>query len=345
MAQRAGMLGYPPTLPIPVQKGLPELSSTCNSAVPTRCTRNTAKQLTRLGRGGGSTQSPMGDVRRTLAMEQHRNGTTAEPWQPPRHAAETCRCHRFPAAPCAGTGNSPRVTPLAPRATCPPAPAAGGDRGAVPVIRARTVPTRLPQHPKLTRLTATGRQKRSPHRSLSRSRCQWVGTSAQPCQWVCSLPPTAAHLRAPPEPQTSPGATAPPSPAAAAPRPPPGRCHGRRRRRRRGFRKRPPPPAHWAACRRSRVRLVGCPAHQPRHTPFGRAEVLRAPGTRVHGWGAAESDVGNGIGRGSALGPGRRARDGPGAAPPAPSAPRPLPARHCPLRPMGTGGGELGMGE
>lgn len=136
------------------------MPSSCNAAVPTQCTGHAAKLFTRLGRGGGSSQvtrgRPAGDPG---WMEQHRNRTTAKPWQPLRHAAGTCRCHRFPAAPCAGTGNGPRVTPPASRATCPPAPAAGGDRGDRAVIPAPTASARRPQHPESTRLTATGRQK------------------------------------------------------------------------------------------------------------------------------------------------------------------------------------------
>lgn len=114
---RRGSLSCLPPATAPSLPGVPRMPPSCSHQVRQRGWQH---PVTR-GR-------PEGDPG---WMEQHRNSTTAEPWQPPRHAAGTCRCHRFPAAPCAGTGNSPRVTPPAPRATCPPAPAAGGDRGAV----------------------------------------------------------------------------------------------------------------------------------------------------------------------------------------------------------------------
>lgn len=295
-------------------------------------------------------------------MEQHRNRTRAEPWQPPRHAAGTCRCHRFPAAPCAREREQP--TSDTPRPTGDVSTGSGGGRGqrGRAVIRTPTVPTRCPQALKSTRLTATGRQKRSPHRSPSRSRCRWVGTSAQPSSVGLSTP---THRRSPARPARatdrsrshSPASAftcrrrAPPAPRPQPPPPPP-----------------PPPPglqeAPAPACSLGSAPAVtraigGMPRpSSPPHPPWGGRGSCGPPGPGCAGGGQLSQRRVTGWGGGRSLWSGeestRRPRCGPTGAEcgarrrarPARCGRRvPGPARHCPLRPAPRtrGGGEPGM--
>ncbi|XP_064257433.1 collagen alpha-1(I) chain-like [Passer domesticus] len=355
VAQRAGTLGCFPTPPTPAQKGLPELPASCDGAVPTRCARHAAKLLATLGTGGWQQPvtrgRPAGDPG---WMERHRNRSTAEPWQPPRHAAGTCRCHRFPAAPCAGTGNSPRVTPPAPRATCPPAPAAGGDTGAAQ----RSPASRAHPPPAASQISATHRSRAAkavaapvpvpiplPVGRYLRATPAGGSVRSHPLPLTCA--PRPSHRPVPePGPRLRlhlppPRPARPPAPAAAAAAAAAAGAPGSARPRlligqRAGGR-----ASDWCAA----------PPISPAPPPSGGRGSCGPPGSAERGRGAAESEAANGGGRGSAPGPGRRARGGPAAAPagaergarrrarPARCGRRvPGPARHCPLRPAGTGG-------
>lgn len=234
-----------------------------------------------------------------------------------------------------------RPTSDTPRLTGDVSTGSGGGRGQRgPCSDPRANRVRPP--PAASRIHATHRNRaaKSARRTGPRPDPAAAGSvpPRNPRRWVRPRPPPAAHLRAPPEPQTGPGAAAPPppSPAAAAPRPPPGHC---RRHRHRGSRKRPPPPAHWPARRRSPFGLVRCPAHQPRHTPpGGGGGSCGPPGPGCAGGGRLNQKrvTGSGGGRPPACGgehdtalvrPHRRR-----ARCQAPSSPRPL-------RPLGAGTG------
>lgn len=171
------------------------MPSPCNDAVPTRCIRHAAKLLTRLGRG--------------LAAPSHPRETCGGPWldgaapQQDHNGALAAVPARSGDLPMSHISRSPvrrdreQPTSDTPRPTGDVSTGSGGgrgQRGPCTDLRANRV---RPRHPKSTRLTATRRQKRSPYRSPSRSRCRWVSTSAQPPPVGLSAP---THRRSPARP-------------------------------------------------------------------------------------------------------------------------------------------------